>query len=56
MVLVNDEEQYSLWPSAQPIPEGWRQVGPIGAKQECLKWINRNWPDIAPLSIRSSQT
>jgi uncharacterized protein YbdZ (MbtH family) len=52
-VLVNDEEQHSLWPSAQPIPDGWRQVGPVGTKQECLDWIGDNWPNIAPLSVRS---
>jgi MbtH protein len=54
-VLINDEEQHSIWPSAQPIPEGWRQIGPVGPKQECLDWINENWPDIAPLSVRSTK-
>ena len=54
-ILMNDEEQHSLWPSAQKIPEGWHQVGPVGPKQTCLDWINEHWPDIAPLSIRSVQ-
>ena len=53
-VLVNVEEQHSLWPSAQPAPKGWRQVGPVGSKQDCLAWINANWPDIAPLSVRTT--
>jgi len=52
-VLVNDEGQHSLWPSAQPIPDGWGQVGPVGPKKDCLDWIKANWPDIAPLSIRA---
>jgi MbtH protein len=52
-VLVNDEGQHSLWPSAQPIPAGWQQVGPVGPKQDCLDWINTHWPDIAPLSLRT---
>lgn len=53
-VLVNDEEQHSLWPSAQPIPKGWKQVGPVGPKQECLDWIEKNWTDIAPKSLRTT--
>ena len=52
-VLVNDEGQHSLWPSAQPIPAGWQQVGPLGPKQDCLEWIKTHWPDIAPRSLRS---
>ena len=52
-VLVNDECQHSLWPSAQPNPAGWQQVGPVGPKQDCLEWINIHWPDIAPLSLRT---
>lgn len=51
-VLVNDEGQHSLWPISQPIPPGWRQVGPVGERQDCLDWITANWPDIAPLSLR----
>jgi len=54
-ILVNDEDQHSLWPSAQPIPSGWRQVGPIGSKPECLAWIKENWPDITPLSVRATR-
>lgn len=53
-VLINDEGQHSLWPSAQPIPEGWEQVGPIGLKPDCLSWIKDNWTDIAPKSLRAA--
>ena len=51
-VLMNDEEQHSIWPSAQPIPAGWQQVGPVGSKAEVLEWIRENWTDITPKSVR----
>lgn len=52
-VLVNDEGQHSIWPSAQPIPAGWRRIGPVGPKQECLDWIKTNWADITPKSLKA---
>lgn len=52
MVLVNHEEQYSLWPTFKDIPNGWRQVGPVGKKEECLAWVEEVWTDITPLSVR----
>ncbi|MDP5220829.1 MbtH family protein [Ruegeria sp. 2205SS24-7] len=52
MVLVNHEEQHSLWPTFKDIPPGWRQVGPVGTKQECLDYVEKAWPDITPLSVR----
>lgn len=51
-VLVNHEEQYSLWPSFKEIPNGWRQVGPTGTKKECLDYIEEVWTDMRPLSVR----
>jgi MbtH protein len=51
-VLVNGEEQHSLWPAAQPAPEGWRQVGPVGSKAECLAYVDQNWVDMRPKSLR----
>ena len=51
-VLVNHEEQYSLWPTFRDIPNGWKQVGPIGTKQVCLDYVNEVWTDITPLSVR----
>jgi MbtH protein len=53
-ILVNDEGQHSIWPSAQPVPGGWQQVGPVGIKQDCLEWIKANWTDIAPKSLRTA--
>ena len=52
MVLVNDEEQHSLWPAFKPIPAGWRQVGPVGPKAQCLAYVEAAWPDISPRSVR----
>jgi len=54
MVLVNDEEQHSLWPTFKPIPAGWRQVGPVGTKEQCLAYVEEAWPDITPLSVRKA--
>lgn len=52
VVLVNDEEQYSLWPQFKDIPAGWRQTGPTGGKAECLAFIEGAWTDMRPLSLR----
>lgn len=52
LVLVNDEEQHSLWPSDKPIPEGWRRDGVEGTKDECMAHIDRVWTDMRPLSLR----
>lgn len=51
-VVVNHEEQYSIWPADRPVPAGWRTVGQRGAKQHCLNWIDENWTDMRPLSLR----
>lgn len=51
LVLVNDEGQHSLWPSFREIPQGWTAVGPKGARQECLDWIEANWTDMRPKSL-----
>ena len=51
-VLVNHEEQYSLWPSFKEVPKGWEQVGPVGKKGGCLAWVEEVWTDITPLSVR----
>lgn len=51
-VVVNDEEQYSLWPADREPPLGWRQVGTSGTKQACLDYIQAVWTDMRPLSLR----
>jgi MbtH protein len=52
-ILINDEDQHSIWPSAQPVPAGWSEVGPVGSKEVCLDWIKTNWTDISPKSVRT---
>jgi MbtH protein len=52
LVLSNDEAQYSLWPSFLEVPAGWAAVGPSGARSECLTWIDQNWTDMRPASLR----
>lgn len=51
-VLVNGEEQYSLWPDYKEVPVGWREVGPRGSKADCLAYVEANWTDMRPLSLR----
>ena len=51
IVLVNDELQYSLWPTFREIPDGWKSVGPRGARKECLDFIETTWTDMRPKSL-----
>jgi MbtH protein len=51
-VVVNHEEQYSIWPSDRENPRGWRDAGKQGAKAECLAYIKEVWTDMRPLSLR----
>jgi MbtH protein len=51
-VVVNHEDQYSIWPEYKEIPKGWRAVGKTGPKQECLDYIKEVWTDMRPLSLR----
>jgi uncharacterized protein YbdZ (MbtH family) len=51
-VLVNDEEQYSIWPEYKEIPLGWKDVGKRGLKPDCLSYIKEVWIDMRPLSLR----
>ncbi|WP_454726809.1 MULTISPECIES: MbtH family protein [Cupriavidus] len=52
LVLVNHEEQYSIWPDYKPVPGGWRAAGFSGNKQACLDHIEQVWTDMRPLSLR----
>jgi MbtH protein len=51
-VVVNHEEQYSIWPADRDNPLGWRDGGKSGTKQECLTYIEEVWTDMRPLSLR----
>jgi MbtH protein len=53
-VLVNHEEQYSLWPADREIPGGWTQVGPIGSKEEAMAYVREVWTDMRPKSLREA--
>ena len=51
-VVLNHEEQYSIWPAHRENPLGWRDGGKSGTKQECLDYIKEVWTDMRPLSLR----
>ena len=51
-VVMNHEEQYSIWPDYKEIPKGWTAVGKSGFKKECLEYIEQVWTDMRPLSLR----
>ncbi|CAB3726468.1 MbtH family protein [Paraburkholderia rhynchosiae] len=51
-VVINDEEQYSIWPTFRAVPAGWREVGIRGLKAECLAHIDAVWTDMRPASLR----
>lgn len=51
-VVVNHEEQYSIWPAYRENPLGWKDIGQSGLKAECLAYIKEVWTDMRPLSLR----
>jgi MbtH protein len=51
-VVLNDEEQYSIWWSDRELPAGWRTDGTKGTREECLAHIGEVWTDMRPLSLR----
>ena len=51
-VVINDEEQYSIWPLDRDNPQGWRDCGKVGLKADCLEYIKEVWTDMRPLSLR----
>ena len=51
LVLINDELQYSLWPTFRDVPAGWTAVGPRGKRKECLDYIEEHWTDMRPRSL-----
>jgi MbtH protein len=53
-VVINLEEQYSIWPADKPIPGGWRAAGRRDVKSACLAYIDEVWTDMRPLSLRKS--
>lgn len=53
-VVVNHEEQYSIWFADRECPLGWRDAGKTGMKDECLSYIDQVWVDMRPLSLRKA--
>ena len=51
-VVVNHEEQYSIWPVSRENPLGWQDAGKSGSKEECLAYIKEVWTDMQLLSLR----
>jgi len=51
-VVLNHEEQYSIWPADRENPAGWKDDGKKGTKAECLAYIKEVWTDMRPLSLR----
>ena len=52
VAVINDEEQYSIWPVDRPIPAGWRAVDVRGTEESCLAYIEEHWTDMRPRSVR----
>ena len=50
-VVINHEEQYSIWPADKKPPAGWRDVGKVGSRSECGVYIEEVWTDMRPLSL-----
>jgi MbtH protein len=54
-VVVNDEEQYSIWLLGRQLPPGWRAAGHEGPRRQCLEHIDRVWTDMRPRSLREAE-
>lgn len=54
IVLINDEGQYSIWPAKKVIPDGWKDVGFTGSKQEASSYVDSVWTDMRPASLVKS--
>ncbi|MGV9315012.1 MbtH family protein [Streptomyces sp. NPDC003691] len=53
-VVVNGEEQHSLWPVFAPVPDGWHTVFGEASRAECLEYVEKNWTDLRPKSLREA--
>ena len=51
LILVNDEDQHSLWPGFAEVPAGWRVIHGAASRAECLDYVERNWTDLRPRSL-----
>lgn len=53
-VVINDEEQYSIWETGRELPAGWRDGGFSGSREDCLAHVDRVWTDMRPRSLREA--
>lgn len=53
-VVINEQEQYSIWPTYHAVPAGWKEVGVVGNKEQCLAHIKTTWTDMRPKSLRDA--
>ncbi|MER5299301.1 MULTISPECIES: MbtH family protein [Streptomyces] len=53
-VLANDDEQHSLWPEFAEVPPGWRVVFGAADRPACLAYVEENWTDLRPMSLREA--
>ena len=51
VVLVNEYQEYRLWPSESPVPSTWTAIGPPRQRSACLNWIVANWSDMYPITL-----
>lgn len=56
LVVVNDEEQYSIWPAHRDLPNGWYTVGEARSREDCLVHIEEMWTDMRPRSVREAMS
>jgi MbtH protein len=56
IVLINAEEQYSLWPKGKAVPAGWREAGKEGTRSQCMAYVDATWLDMRPLSLRRAMS
>ena len=55
-VLVNGEEQHSLWPTFADVPPGWSVVFGAAGRADCLAYVDEHWTDMRPKSLRDALT
>ncbi len=53
-VIINDEDQYSIWPEKKEVPLGWKEAGFTGSKAEVTDFIDKTWTDMRPASLRKA--
>ena len=54
-VVINHEQQYSIWPAGRSAPAGWTSAGFAGSLEECTAYVDQVWTDMRPLSLRAEQ-